>query len=93
MLVTLDTAHFERSLLNADAPLNAVQIIQKQEYNKEKKRQKNKYQRKNKIGNNISDTCIVCFNKMENGKIKEQFKKKRRQRIKNEMVTYYETWW
>ena len=28
MLVTLDTAHFETSLLNADAPLNAVQIIQ-----------------------------------------------------------------
>ena len=26
--VTLDTAHFERSLLNAVAPLNAVQIIQ-----------------------------------------------------------------
>ena len=28
MVVTLDTAHFERSLLNADASLNAVQIIQ-----------------------------------------------------------------
>ena len=28
MLVTLDTAHFERSLLNTDAYLNAVQIIQ-----------------------------------------------------------------
>ena len=28
MLVTLDTAHFETSLLNADAELNAVQIIQ-----------------------------------------------------------------
>ena len=28
MLVTLDTAHFERSLLNAVAQLNAVQIIQ-----------------------------------------------------------------
>ena len=28
MLVTLDTAHFERSLLNALALLNAVSIIQ-----------------------------------------------------------------
>ena len=28
MLVTPDTAHFERSLLNADASRNAVQIIQ-----------------------------------------------------------------
>ena len=28
MLVTLDTAHFERSLLNTDASRNAVQIIQ-----------------------------------------------------------------
>ena len=28
MVVTFDTAHFERSLLNADACLNAVQIIQ-----------------------------------------------------------------
>ena len=36
MLVTLDTAHFETSLLNADAYWNAVQIIQEQEYNNEK---------------------------------------------------------
>ena len=28
MVVTRDTAHFERSLLNADALWNAVQIIQ-----------------------------------------------------------------
>ena len=28
MLVTLDTAHFERSLLNTDASRNAVSIIQ-----------------------------------------------------------------
>jgi len=28
MVVTRDTAHFERSLLNIDALLNAVQIIQ-----------------------------------------------------------------
>ena len=28
MVVTRDTTHFERSLLNADASLNAVQIIQ-----------------------------------------------------------------
>jgi len=28
MLVTRDTVHFERSPLNTDAPLNAVQIIQ-----------------------------------------------------------------
>ena len=28
MLVTLDTAQFKRSLLNTDASLNAVQIIQ-----------------------------------------------------------------
>ena len=30
MLVTLDTTHFEMSLLNTDAVLNAVQIIQLQ---------------------------------------------------------------
>ena len=43
MLVTLDTAQFERSLLNADAQANAVQIIQEQEYNNGKtKRQRTK---------------------------------------------------
>ncbi len=31
MVVTLDTDHFERSLLNTDAPENAVQIIQEQQ--------------------------------------------------------------
>ena len=41
MSVTRDTAHFERSLLNAGARINAVQIIQLQE-NKNKKRQKKK---------------------------------------------------
>ena len=30
IVVTRDTDHFEISLLNADAPKNAVQIIQKQ---------------------------------------------------------------
>ena len=40
MVVTRDTAHFERSLLNADAALNAVQIIQWQDYNNGKKSDK-----------------------------------------------------
>ena len=37
MLVTPETAHFERSLLNTGACLNAVQVIQLQEYKKEKR--------------------------------------------------------
>ena len=86
MLVTLDTSHFEISLLNADALRNAVQIIQKQEYINGKKRQE-QISKKMKIGNNISD--IVCYNKMEN--YKEN--KKRRQRIEIEMFTYCFAWW
>ena len=46
MVVTLDTAHFERSLLNADASLNAVQIIQWQDYNNGKQETKNKNTKK-----------------------------------------------
>ena len=59
MLVTLDTAHFERSLLNADALKNAVQIIQEQEYNNEKTDKEQIPKRKKKIGYNISG-IIVC---------------------------------
>ena len=36
MSVTPDTAHFEISLLNADASLNAVQIIQQHNTNRRK---------------------------------------------------------
>ena len=39
MLVTLDTAQFEISLLNTDAPENAVQIFKNNNTKKEKKRQ------------------------------------------------------
>ena len=48
-LVTLDTAHFERSLLNANAPSNTVQIIQKDKTCTHKKRQK-QIQKKRNIG-------------------------------------------
>ena len=37
MVRTFETAHFERSLLNTGACLNAVQVIQLQEYKKEKR--------------------------------------------------------
>ena len=60
MLVTLDTAHFERSLLNTDAVRNAVQsitIIQKG------KNRPEQIPMKKKVENDISD--IVCYNKME----------------------------
>ena len=53
MLVTPDTAHFERSLLNADAAENAVQIIKNNNTTTEKKRQRTNTERKKKIGNNI----------------------------------------
>ena len=47
ILVTRDTAHFERSLLNADARLNAIQIIQY--HNTERKRRdKNRIQKEEK---------------------------------------------
>ena len=48
MVVTLDTAHFEISLLNADASRNAVKII----FNNNTKREnekKNRYQRERKL--------------------------------------------
>ena len=48
-LVTLDTAHFEISLLNANAPSNTVQIIQKDKTCTHKKRQK-QIQKKRNIG-------------------------------------------
>ena len=54
MLFTFETAHFETSLLNADAALNAVQSFK----NNNTKRGKRDEKR-----NNISD--IVCYNKME----------------------------
>ena len=46
MVVTLDTAQFEISLLNTDAPWNAVQIIQEQEYNNGKKKDKEQIPKK-----------------------------------------------
>ena len=49
MVVTLDTAHFETSLLNADAPRNAVSIFNNKNTTTEKKEKtketKNKYQK------------------------------------------------
>ena len=48
MVVTLDTAHFEISLLNAVASRNAVKIIYNNNTKREKE-QKNKYQRERKL--------------------------------------------
>ena len=79
MLVTLDTAHFERSLLNTDALENAVQIIQEQEYNKRKKRDKEQIpKRKKKIGNNILVGYSLLDTKMEI--YKEQYTNNKRER-------------
>ena len=95
MVVTLDTAHFERSLLNAFAFWNAVQssnhsitIIQQR-----KKREKEQIpKRKKKIGNNILVWYSLLDTKMEN--YNEQYtNKKRTQRIEIEMVTYCVTGW
>ena len=61
MLVTLDTAHFERSLLNTDAPENAVQIIKNNNTTTEKKRQRTNTERKKKIGKNISGIQFVII--------------------------------
>ena len=47
MLVTLDTDQFEISLLNADAPTNAISIIDNN--NRKVKRDQNKYQRRRKL--------------------------------------------
>ena len=67
MLVTLDTAHFERSLLNTFASRNAVQIIQEQKYNNRKKRDKEQIpKRKKKIGNNILVGYSLLDTKMRN---------------------------
>ena len=49
MVMTRDTAHFETSLLNSDAPSNAVSIIQITIIEKEKK----------KIGKKISDIVVT----------------------------------
>ena len=77
MVVTPDTDHFERSLLNADAPRNAVQIIQNTNNNTDRKKETRTISKKKKIGNNISN---LLYNKMEN------YTKKSRQRI--EMDSY-----
>ena len=74
MVVTLDTAHFERSLLNADAAENAVQIIKNNNTTTEKKRQRTNTERKKKIGNNILVGYSLLDTKMEN--YKEQYTKK-----------------
>ena len=73
MVVTPDTDHFERSLLNADASRNAVQIIQNTNNNTDRKKETRTISKKKKIGNNISN---LLYNKMENYTIKN------RQRIK-----------
>ena len=66
MLVTLDTAHFERSLLNTDALINAVQIIQDKNTTTEKQRDKEQIpKRKKKIGNNILVGYRLLDTKME----------------------------
>ena len=46
MLVTRDTAQFETSLLNTDAPENAVQIIKNNNTTTEKKRQRTNTKRR-----------------------------------------------
>ena len=57
MVVTRDTDHFEISLLNIDAPRNAVKSFNNN--NKKRKSDKKKNTKmKKKVGNNISD--IVC---------------------------------
>ena len=62
MSVTRDTAHFERSLLNTDAPANAVQIIRTRTIiQKEKKRQEQKYQRRRKLEMILAIDCFVII--------------------------------
>ena len=85
MVVTFPTCQLLRSLLNTDAPENAVQIFKNNNTKKEKKRHKNKYQRKKKIGNNILVWYSLQYTKMEN--YKEQYtNNKRRQRIEIEYL-------
>ena len=48
---------------------------------KKKKETKKKYKRQKRNGNNISDTCIVSYNKMDN--YKEQYKKKGDKELKS----------
>ena len=57
----------------------------------ENKRQRTNTKRKKKIGNNILVGYSLLDTKMEN--YKEQYTKKRRQRIEIEMVTYFDTCW
>ena len=87
MSVTRDTAQFEISLLNTDAPLNAVQIIQEQEYNNgRKKRQRTQIPKgRRKLENNILVGYSLLDTKMENYKYTN---KKGDKRIEIEMVTY-----
>ena len=81
MVVTRDTAHFERSLLNADAYINAVQIIQKQDYNNRKNKEtKNKNtKKKKKIGNNIIYQCEIVCQILKWKNYKEQYTNKKKE--------------
>jgi hypothetical protein len=77
MVVTRDTTPFERSLLNADASLNAVQIIQKQEYNNGKKETKEqKYQKaRRKLEIILAIYNFVIYNKQKSRKTTKKKKK------------------
>ena len=88
-LVTLDTAHFEISLLNANAPSNTVQIIQKDKTCTHKKRQK-QIQKKRNIGDIISNIVFVIIKWKT---IKNNTKKEERNEIDGICITYFVACW